>query len=232
MVPDVVGVPGGISNPPPSEGGPDHPDTPREFPGDDAQTSRLAYLRRHYQDKEISQEGTELLLASWRRKSSRSYDSLFRKWIIWCSGRSSDPVSGPISDVVNFLAHLFKEGYQYRSLNACAEELVSRVMKGAINLRPPQPRYESTWDVSKVLVSLGPSGTIPLKDLAWKLAMLLALIRPSRSADLAKLDLRFRRITTEGVTFQDNGLAKQARAGKPRAEFFFPAFEDPLLCPK
>ena len=28
MVPDVVGVPGGLSNPPPSEGGPDHPDTP------------------------------------------------------------------------------------------------------------------------------------------------------------------------------------------------------------
>ena len=35
-----------------------------------------------------------------------------------------------------------------------------------------------------------------------------------------------------GVTFRDNGLAKQARAGKPRAEFFFLAFEDPLLCQK
>jgi hypothetical protein len=44
--------------------------------------------------------------------------------------------------------------------------------------------------------------------------------------------LRFRRITPEGVTFQDSGLAKQARAGKPRAEFFLPAFEDQLLCPK
>jgi hypothetical protein len=84
----------------------------------------------------------------------------------------------------------------------------------------------------RVQQSLGPSGTLPLKYLAWKLAMLLALTRPSRSADLAKLDLRFRRITPEGVTFQENGLAKQARAGKPRAEFFFPAFEDPLLCPK
>ena len=54
----------------------------------------------------------ELLVALWRQKS---YDSLFRKWIIWCSAWSSDPVSGPISEVVNFLAHLF---YQYRSLNA------------------------------------------------------------------------------------------------------------------
>ena len=45
---------------------PDHPDTPRECPGDDAPTSScLAYLRRRYQHKEISQEGAELLLASW-----------------------------------------------------------------------------------------------------------------------------------------------------------------------
>jgi hypothetical protein len=113
----------------------------------------------------FSQEGTELLLTWWRQKSSQSYDSLFRKWIICCSGRSSDPVSGPISEVVNCLAHLFKEGYQYRSLNAYRSAissvhervdgyevgqhpLVSRVMKGAFNLRPPQPRHESTWYVS------------------------------------------------------------------------------------
>ena len=46
------------------------------------------------------------------------YDSLFRKWVDWCNQQHSDPVSGPISEVVNFLAHLFKEGYQYCSLNA------------------------------------------------------------------------------------------------------------------
>ena len=147
--------------------------------------------------------------------------------------------------MVNFLAHLFKEGYQYRSLNSYRSAissvhervdgyevgqhpLVSRVMKGAFNLRPPQPRYETTWDVTKVLnyiESLGSSESLSLRDLSWKLAMLLALTRPSRSADLVKLDLRFRRYSPEGVTFQEAGLAKQSRAGKPRAEFFFPAFE-------
>ena len=87
---------------------PTHPESVPEM------MPRLA-TRQRYQDKEISQESTELLLASWRQKSSRSYDSVFRKWISWWS---SDPVSGPVSEVVNFLAHLFKEGYQYRSLNA------------------------------------------------------------------------------------------------------------------
>ena len=40
--------------------------------------------------------------------------------------------------------------------------LVSRFMKGIFHLRPPQPKYTKTWDVSKVLSylkSLGPNDT-------------------------------------------------------------------------
>ena len=142
---------------------------------------------------------------------------------------------------MNILAHLFKEGYQSRTLNAYCSvissvhervdgyevPLVSRVLKGAFNLRAPQPRYETTWEVSKVskfLVSQDPSESLTLRDLPCKLATLLALTRPSRSADLAKLDLTFRRITPERVAFQLAGLAKQSKARKPRAEFFFSCF--------
>ena len=236
----TTGIPGGLPDPPSSMEESYPPYTPRECSRDDAPTSHLAYLRQRNQDKEISQEGTELLLASWRHISSKSYNSLFRKWAGWCHERSSDPVSGPISEIVNFLAHLFKEGYQYRSLNAYRSAissvrervdgcevgqhpLVSRVSKGAFNLRPSQPRYVTTWNVAGVLhflVSQSPSDILPFRDLSWKLVMLIALSRPSRSTDLAKLELRFRRVTPEGVVFQEAGLAEQSRAGKPRAEFF------------
>ena len=54
-----------------------------------------------------------------RRKSSQSYDSLCKKWISWC------PVSGPIEDVVNFLAFLHGEGYQYTSLNSYRSAIAS-----------------------------------------------------------------------------------------------------------
>ena len=111
--------------------------------------------------------------------------------------------------MVNFLAHLFKEGYQYRSLNAYRSAissvhekvdgyevgqhpLVSRLMKGAFNQHPPKLQYEVTWDVAKVLdhiESLGSSDSLSLQNLTWKLAMILALTRPSRSADLVMLDL-------------------------------------------
>ena len=220
--------------------------------GGGTSTSRMAYLRQQYKDEQISSAGTELLRASWRTKSSRSYDSLFGKWVCWCRERGADPISGPISDVVNFLAHLFEEGYQYRSLNSYRSAissvhtkvdgysigehpLVARLLKGAFNQRPPQPRYETTWDVAQVtqyFESLGENNKLSLQELTWKLAMLLSLTRPSRSSDLCSLDLNFRRYIPEGVTFQASSLAKQSKNNKPRSEFFFPAFPgSPRLCP-
>ena len=57
-------------------------------------------------------------------------------------------------------------------------------MKGIFNLRPPRPRYESTWDVSKVhhfLRSLSPVKYLKLKDLTLKLTMLIALTNAARA---------------------------------------------------
>ena len=66
--------------------------------------SRVDYLRERYRSQRISGDASKLLLASWTQKSSKSYDSLFTKWASWCSERGSDPISGDISEVVNFLA--------------------------------------------------------------------------------------------------------------------------------
>ena len=151
-------------------------------------TSRVAYLRRHYEDEQISDTGTELLLASWRTKSSKSYDSLFGKWVCWCHQRGADPIDGPISDVVNFLAHVYDEGYQYRSLNSYRSAissvhtkvdghsvgehpLVARLLKGVFNQRPPRPRYETTWDVAQVteyLEKMGENSVLTLQELYCK----------------------------------------------------------------
>jgi len=112
--------------------------------------------------------------------------------------------------------------------------LVSRLMKGAFNQCPPKPQCEVTWDVSKVLdhiESLGSSDSLSLQYLTRKLAMILAVTRQSRSADLVMLDLQYRRYTPDGLVFEESGLAKQTREGKPRAELFFPAFpNNPRLC--
>ena len=178
--------------------------------GSNSIPSRVAYLRQHYKDQKLSSEASDLLLSSWRQKTSQSYDSLSKKWISWCTERQCDPISGPIEDVVNFLAHLYKEGYQYRSLNAYRSAiasmhipiegvsigqhpLVSRLLKGAFQSRPPLPRYQGTWDVSVVLHHIGGhqlDQSLSLKELSLRTVMLLALTRPSRSADISKLRIQ------------------------------------------
>lgn len=154
--------------------------------------------------------------------------------------------------MVNFLAHLFNQGYQYRSLNSYRSAissvhekvdgyevgkhpLVVRLIKGAFHERPPQPRYSETWDVAKVtsyLEHLGNNASLSLNDLTHKTVMLMALTRPSRAADLANLSLEHRKYSPEGVTFAPTKLAKQSRGNKALAEFFFPSFPDNTrLCP-
>ena len=105
--------------------------------------------------------------------------------------------------MLNFLAKLYKDGYQYSSINSYRSAissvyekidgynigqhpLVTRLIKGFFHVRPPLPRYTQTWSVQLVLdylLSLGENKTLSLKHLSWKVAMLLALTRPSRSAD-------------------------------------------------
>ena len=154
--------------------------------------------------------------------------------------------------MINFLAHLYNQGYQYRSLNSYRSAiasmhapidgvsigqhpLVSRLLKGAFQSRPPLPRYTDTWDVNIVLAHLNEhevNETMPLKQLTLRTVMLLALTCPSRSADLAKLSLTGLRNTPEGAVFLPVVLAKQSRPGREMKEFFFPKFTgNRKLCP-
>ena len=78
--------------------------------------------------------------------------------------------------------------------------------------------------VLQYLEGMGSSASLFLKFVTFKLAMLLALTRPSRSADLAVLQLDHQRFMPEGVVFFPATLAKQSRQGKPLREFFFLSF--------
>ena len=81
-------------------------------------TSHVACLQQKFGCGNLSESAKELILSSWRGKTSKAYDSHFQKWLGWCSEWGCDPISGPISDVINFLADLHSQGYQTNSLNA------------------------------------------------------------------------------------------------------------------
>lgn len=82
-------------------------------------------------------------------------------------------------------------------------------MAGVANARPPLPRYSSTWKVETVLdhiESRGKNGDLSLKDLTLKTVKLLALTRPSRSADLQGLDIQRLKRLPEGIEFLPSKL--------------------------
>ena len=214
-----------------------------------AKISSMAHIREYFTSRGISTEATDLLLSSWRPKTN---NSLFAKWSCRYTERNRDPTMGPVEDIINFLAHLFKEGYQYRSLNyyrsaisavhskvdgqsVGQHPLVTRILKGVYNERPPLARYSTFWDVGVVLRylrGLGENKALSLQLLTLKSAMLLALTRPPRSVDLSKLDIWARSFTSTGVTFKAQHLSKQIRSSKSLADFFYPRYpEDKTIYP-
>ena len=147
-----------------------------------ASVSRMAIVRQKCRSGGLSEGASDLLSASWRGKTTTSYESLFKRWDCRCKERDRDPIRGPVADVANFLAQLLEEGYQYRSLKAYRSAigsvheridgvevgkhpLIARILKGVFNKRPPRPKYNSVWDVNQVLAwfkSIAPSKSLSL----------------------------------------------------------------------
>ena len=247
LVSNLAGAPGGLSSNPTdsarSGGDANTTGVPDETGSNP--TDCLAYLRQSYSSQGFSLQASSLMLISWRDKTNSNYESSFAKWASWCYQRGRNPLSGPISDVTNFLANLSAQGYQYQSLNSYRSSIssvheaadgvsvgthptVTRLLKGAFHLKPPLPRYSSFWDVGKVIdyfKSLKANEGLNLRQLTLKTAMPLALTRPSRSADLAQLDIQWRSYQSDGVTFRSAHLAKQSRSSKQRNRFFLPMLQ-------
>ena len=156
---------------------------------------RLATIRQHCRTGRLSEGATTLLDSAWRDKTKSTYESLFKRWDSWCKERDRDPIKGPIADILNFLAELFEQGYEYRSLNfyrsaissvhekvdgvdVGKHPLMTQMLKGAFNQRPPRPKYGSIWNVDQVLSLFkndGPSDSLSLQSLTIKTVMLMAL---------------------------------------------------------
>ena len=64
--------------------------------------SRLAIVWQQCQSGGLSTEAARLLSASWRSKTTSSYESLFKWWDSWCKERGRDPITGPMGGVANF----------------------------------------------------------------------------------------------------------------------------------
>jgi len=111
-------------------------------------------LRNRLTQSGISSEAADLITNCRREFSSKNYESAWKKWV-----RKINPIRCDLKYILlNYLAVLFEQGYQYRSIgnhrsaisafhepingqNIGDIEQVSALIKGVFNKRPPQPKY-------------------------------------------------------------------------------------------
>ena len=106
-------------------------------------------------------------------------------------------------------------------------------MKGYFNERPPRPRYNYTWRVSKVLdylKTLFPLCDLSLKMLTLKVVALLALSAAPRAQTLISLHIDSMKIYEDRVSFVFHDLLKTSR---PNQNFQLNLYHigDEKICP-
>lgn len=188
------------------------------------------------------------MLASLSPNTIKQYDVCLKKWWHFCKNNSVDVYDASIPTVVYFLTNLFDEGSQYGTLNSCRSALslvlgptishddrLQRFFKGVFRLRPPTPKYNTTWDTNLVLNHLSewfPNDKLNLERLSNKTITLLALTTAHRVQTISKINIKNIEITSECISIKIPDILKTSRLGCKQPIIYVPFFrENPSICP-
>ena len=78
---------------------------------------QVASIRQSLSSKGISERAINLISNVWRTGSQSNYKSAWRKWVSWCHRKQTDPFSSHLSEILDFLAKIFKLGFKYSTIN-------------------------------------------------------------------------------------------------------------------
>ena len=174
-----------------------------------------------------------------------------KKWNTVCVLKGWDKDNPSLSQGIWFLTELFEKGLSYSSINIARSTLsillplfegvcfgkhpvVCRVMRGMYNKRPQRSRYAATWDVDIVLsflAELSPLKKITLRELTYKLVLLMLLTSCQRIQTLSTLrisDIIWSENENTAV-FRLSTTLKHSKRGS-LGVLSFKTFEDPRIC--
>lgn len=188
------------------------------------------------------------MLASLSSTSIKQYDTCLKKWYNFCLSKNIDVFGASINDAILFLTTLFDSGAQYGTLNSCRSalalvliekvgnsEIVKRFFKGVFRLRPPLPKYNTTWDTSKVLNILSswyPNDCLGFDKLSRKLVTLLSLVTAHRMQTLSKININNIKIHADKITIKIPDIIKTSKIGTVQPNLILPFFrKKPEICP-
>ena len=183
-------------------------------------------------------------------QTASGYGYIFKKFRLFCEQLQANPLTCAPAVVVKYLRHLFESGAEYSTVNfhrsgiskfhagvdgvSIGEHpLVSQAVKAVFRMRPPLPKYQSTFDIVPVLayVQSLPTDSISLQLLTFKALFLTIYSSISRVSSVARLGPSLQE-HRDSVVLHFVSLEKQARVGNTRGYLQIPRFsEDPELCP-
>lgn len=193
-----------------------------------------------------------LALNAWKEGTRKTYRCYIIQWIMYCDFNGFDPYEPRVKHVTDFLRLMLEDGASYSTINIarCAlsavletgslqtigsHPMVSLVVKGCGNLNPPEPKYDSTWDVSKVFRLFhkwGRNSKLTLLKLSQKLTVLLLLCTAHRGQTIWRMHLSGMGITDCGVKFRMKHQLKHNKPGEPLSTIKVVEYpEDPIICP-
>ena len=202
------------------------------------------------QDRGISEAAAKLIMVSWRDGTKIQYSTYITKWQTFCNQRQISQIQPSVVSVLDFLTLLYQQGLTYSAINTARSTLsshitlqngtcvgkhplVSRLMKGVFQEKPPRPKYTEIWDVSIVLPylqSLSPVDKLPLKELTLKLLELLLLVSGQRGQTFHLLSIDYVVSVNNCYTFQIVDHLKQSRPGVKNPLMELRPFKDETLC--
>ena len=156
----------------------------------------------------LDQDDIQFLSEHLAPGSSSGYGYTWHKFSSFCQEKGVDPFTAPVSIIIKYLRKIFNDGAAYRTINYARSAisklhigfgdmpigqhpLIKQTVRAVFRLRPPLPRYKSTFDIRPALTYmkqiLGNNSILNLKLLSYKCLFLIAFHSFSRVSTVCKL---------------------------------------------
>ena len=156
----------------------------------------------------LDQDDLDFLSHHIASGSASGYGYTWLKFSSFCSGLGVEPFTCSPIIIVKYIRHIFEKGAKYRTINhaRCAisklhcgfdgkpagqHQIVSQAVRSAFRLRPPLPKYRTTFDIKPVFTFikqiLGNNDILTLKMLTFKCLYLLSFSSIARVSTLSIL---------------------------------------------
>ena len=212
----------------------------------------IPLLRKHLQPFNIDKITLNRLVSStWRPGTVKLYAHYINKWQLFCNIYKIGTLQPSMAQILSFFRTLEDEGLGFGAINTarCALSLVlPRIngqsvgkhylvhwfLKSVYERNPPKPKYSRFWDVSKVFslfIKWVDNDVLPIRDLGFKVALLILLITGHRGQTVLALSIDKLELSRKEAVFDLDKLLKSNRTGDPLSSVSLLAFpENKKLC--